>query len=220
MGSGPNRNCIFVGAPGSGKGTQAKKIQESLRIPHISTGDILRAEVGQGTVLGLEVKEILAAGKLVNDELMLKIIKSRFQKSDVRAGFILDGYPRNLSQAQSLSEVFSELKIEEPIVFFFDVPKALLVSRLTGRLSCSKCGSVFHSEFNRPRLDNVCDNCGSSPLVRRADDTEETAVKRLDVFESQTRPMLDFYHASQQLEQLDAGASLEAVTDKILKVLK
>jgi adenylate kinase len=151
---------------------------------------------------------------------MLKIIKSRFQKSDVRDGFILDGYPRNLSQAQSLSEVFSELQIKKPVVFFFDVPRLLLVSRLTGRLSCSKCGSVFHSEFNKPRVDNVCDNCASSPLVQRADDTEKTAVKRLDVFENQTRPMLDFYRSSQQLEQLDAGASLEAVTEKILKVLK
>jgi adenylate kinase len=220
MGSSPNRNCIFVGAPGSGKGTQAKKIQEFLRIPHISTGDILRAEVSQGTALGLEVKEILAAGKLVNDELMLKIIKSRFQKSDVGLGFILDGYPRNLSQAKSLSQVFAELKIKDPIVFFFDVPKSLLVSRLTGRLSCSKCGSVFHSEFNRPRVANVCDNCGASSLVQRADDNEETAVRRLDVFESQTRPMLDFYQDSKQLQQLDGGASLEAVTDKILKALK
>lgn len=219
MGVTPNRNCIFVGAPGSGKGTQAKKVQETLGIPHISTGDILRAEVSQESQLGIQVKEVLAAGKLVNDELMLEIIRSRFGRSDVRSGFILDGYPRNLAQAESLSLVFSSLGFEAPIAFFFDVPRSLLVSRLTGRLSCPKCGAVFHVEFNKPLKDNVCDKCDHSPLVQRPDDTEETAVKRLDVFESQTRPLLNFYQSMGRLVTLNAGLSVEDVTACILKSL-
>jgi len=220
VGAKPNRNSIFIGAPGSGKGTQAKRIQETLKIPHISTGDILRAEISQGTDLGQQVKDILAAGNLVGDDLMLKIVQSRFGKADVGSGFILDGYPRNLAQAQTLQSVFEKIGLQAPVAFFFNVPKPLLISRLTGRLSCSSCGAIFHLEFTKPKRPNVCDYCGSSPLVQRPDDNEETAVKRLEVFEAQTRPMLDFYRAHGSLIELDAGLGVDQVTASILKALQ
>lgn len=211
---------IFLGAPGSGKGTQAKRLEKSLGTPHISTGDMLRAEVSKASELGKKVGEVLAAGKLVDDALMLDVMRSRFKMPDVSKGFILDGYPRNVAQAETLETILSEMSINNPKVLYLALPKEALVKRLVGRLSCSKCGAVFHSDFNPPKKPNVCDHCGNSPLVHRKDDNEDTAIQRLEVYETQTQPLLDYYRAKGVLHEVDASREMDWIHSALLKALQ
>lgn len=211
--------CIFLGAPGSGKGTQAKKLEAKLNIPHISTGDMLRQEIDRASPLGLQVKEILASGKLVDDALMIDVIKARLSQKDAQAGFILDGYPRNLQQAQALDKLLNSIGIKSVKVLYLSLAQDALVERLVGRLSCPKCGAVFHKEFNKPKIENTCDQCGHSPLQHRKDDSEDTAVQRLQIFDSQTKPLIDFYTKSGLLSEVNAAQSMEKVSAELLKAL-
>ena len=211
--------CIFLGATGSGKGTQAKKLEKKLQMPHISTGDMLRQEIDRGSSIGLKVKEILAAGKLVDDATMLDVLRSRFSQPDVKSGFILDGYPRNIKQAEALEKVLKEIGISKVRVLYLSLAKDSLVERLVGRLTCPKCGSVFHKEFNKPKVDGTCDYCGTSPLQHRKDDSEDTAVQRLEVFEEQTRPLIDFYRQRGVMTEVNAGQSMAEVEKSLERAL-
>lgn len=211
--------CIFLGAPGSGKGTQAKILEKKMNAPHISTGDMLRREIDRGSPLGLKVKEILAKGQLVEDGLMLDIIKSRLGQADVKAGFILDGYPRNLAQASALEKIFEELGIKKTVVVYMALSKEHLIQRLVGRLSCPKCGAVYHKDFSRPKKDNVCDSCGTSPLQHRKDDNEDTAVQRLEVYATQTQPLLEHYKKLGVLVEINAAQPMSAVEADLARAM-
>jgi adenylate kinase len=209
---------ILLGAPGSGKGTQAKRLQADLKIPHISTGDMLRQEISRGSALGLRVKDILASGKLVDDELMNKVIENRFSQDDVKAGFVLDGYPRTSAQAGSLEKVLALKKLSLPLAVQIDLPKAELSKRLLGRLSCTQCGSSFHRQLNPPRVENKCDQCGSA-LIQRKDDNEETVCKRLEVYEKETAVLLDYYRSRGLLKEVNGLQSMEKITEDIKRAL-
>ncbi len=212
--------CILMGAPGSGKGTQAKRLEAKMGLPHISTGDMLRQEIDRGTPLGNQVKEIMAAGKLVDDELMLKVLRSRFGQNDTKSGFILDGYPRNTKQAEALELLLKDLGVSETKVIYMALAKDVLVSRLVGRLSCSKCGAAFHREFNKPKKADTCDFCGHTPLTHRKDDNEDTAVQRLAVYDQQTQPLIDHYKSKGILSEINAGQEMAQVEKDLNQLLR
>jgi adenylate kinase len=211
--------CILLGAPGSGKGTQAKRLQQAFKIPHISTGDILRAEIAKSSPLGIQVKEIMTSGKLVSDELVSKVVAERFKEPDVRAGYLLDGYPRTLTQAETFDAMLAANAFSKPVVINLELSKDELKRRLTGRLSCAKCGAVFHIDLNPPKKNMICDSCGSQ-LVQRKDDSEETAIKRLKVFEDETAVLRQFYNDRGQLRNVDASQDLEKITAELKAILK
>ncbi len=211
--------CIFLGAPGSGKGTQAKKLQQDLKIPHISTGDMLRQEIDAKSELGNRVKEILSAGKLVDDALMIEVIKNRFSRDDVKDGFMLDGYPRTENQAVALEKILKESGLESTTSVYIHLDNSELTRRLLGRLSCSKCGTTFHRELNPPKKDGICDVCGTA-LVQRKDDTKETVLKRIEVFEKETSVLLDFYKKRGQLIEINGNQKVEKITADIRKALE
>lgn len=212
-------NCIFLGAPGSGKGTQAKRLQAQLNIPHISTGDMLRQEIAKGSDLGNRVKEIMAQGRLIDDQLMTEVIEKRFSASDIKTGFMLDGYPRTVNQAASLKSIIEKLSLQEPKTIYIKLGFDELKNRLLGRLSCSKCGSTFHVKLNPPKTSGICDACGSQ-LSQRKDDTEEAVVNRLKVFEKETAPLLDYYKQSKSLIEINGAQEMEKITADILRSLK
>ena len=212
------KGCILLGAPGSGKGTQAKWMQSEYSIPHISTGDMLRAEVSAESDLGIKVKEVMTSGKLVSDELIIEVVRQRFSKNDVRIGYILDGFPRTVPQGEALETILKELDFVAPKVLLIDVPEKLIVSRLTGRLSCTSCGAVFHKEFNPPKEEGKCDKCGHSPLIQRKDDTEETVMKRLEVYEKDTAPLIQYYDGKNLLSKIDGSKSVDSVTTRIKEI--
>ena len=209
---------VLLGAPGSGKGTQAKRLQSELNIPHISTGDMLRREIEQGTQLGVRVKDILANGKLVDDQLMAEIIQSRLSQDDIRNGFLLDGYPRTTAQAELLDSIFKAKGFPAARAIQIDLPKSQLIERLVGRLSCIKCGSSFHRTLNKPKEDSICDVCGSD-LVQRKDDSETTVGKRLEVYENETAILLEYYRKRGALQSVDGTQSVEKLTLEIKKAL-
>lgn len=212
--------CILLGAPGSGKGTQAKKLQERFNIPHISTGDILRKEIEAGSELGKRVQQIMASGKLVGDDLIVEIVRNRFSKQDVQSGFVLDGFPRTIHQADSLSDILKEAKLPLPKVLQLDVPDQVLIDRLTGRMSCAQCGTVYHRRLNPPRKAGICNECGSTKFVERKDDSEETVRKRLNVYKAETEPLVDYYRSRGLLEALDANLEMDLITNAIVGCLE
>lgn len=211
--------CILLGAPGSGKGTQAKIISNLLKIPHVSTGDALRSEIAKKSELGLKVAGILAAGELVSDELVDAIVASRLAQPDASSGYILDGYPRNIAQANQLARILSSLKHPAPIAVYIELPETELLRRILGRLSCSKCGSIFHQVFNAPKASMICDNCGAT-LVQRKDDTEETVKTRLAVYRQETAPLLSFYSQSGRLITVNGLQAISDITRDIGTALK
>jgi len=204
---------ILLGAPGAGKGTQAKKIVKEFAIPQISTGDILRRAVSDGTPLGKEAKKYMEAGRLVPDELVIGIMKERLHQDDCSNGFILDGFPRTVEQARAL-EGFTEIDA----VLNIDVDFNSLVERITGRRSCPECGAVYHIKFNPPKVEGICDICGSR-LVQREDDREETVRKRLEIYTEQTSPLIDYYAERGLLRTVDGNRSIDEIYESIRTVL-
>jgi adenylate kinase len=208
---------IFIGPPGSGKGTQAKRLAGRYGIPHISTGDMLREAVAEGTSLGAEAAPIMAAGGLVPDDLMIGIIKDRMGKSDAGKGFILDGFPRTLVQAEKLDGIVGNGK--EPLrVLQLLVPDDAIVRRIALRRTCVQCGAIYHLENNPPANDSVCDRCGAE-VIARPDDTEEAVRKRLDSFHRQTMPVATYYKAKSMLREVDGVGPLDVVFERIEKSL-
>lgn len=211
-------NIMLFGAPGAGKGTQAKFLIEKYEIPQISTGDILRAAIAEGTKMGLEAKKYMDEGKLVPDSTIIGIIKDRLAKEDCQKGFILDGFPRTLPQAEALEVLMDELKISLDKVISLNVPDELIVGRITGRRVCKECGASFHVEFNPSKEEGKCDFCGGELMIRK-DDTAETVEKRLGEYHAQTAPLFDFYKEKGVLAELDGTKEVSEVTEDILSIL-
>ena len=209
---------IMLGAPGAGKGTQAAKVAESLHIPHISTGDIFRANIKNGTELGKKAKAFMDAGKLVPDELTYDLVADRLAQSDCSEGFILDGFPRTIPQAEALEEVLKKLGTKIDYAVNIDVPDEAIVSRMSGRRACVGCGATYHIVYNPPKTENVCDVCGQT-LILRDDDKPETVQTRLKVYHDQTQPLIDFYSGKGALVTVDGTMGLEDVFKAILKAI-
>jgi len=204
----------MLGAPGSGKGTQAKFITQKYLLPQISTGDLLRDAVKHETVLGIKAKEFLNTGILVPDDIVLELLKERLLNDDCSNGFILDGYPRNLTQAKQLANI-----TDIDLVVNIDVDYSLLVTRITGRRTCKKCGAIFHIEFNPPTQEETCDNC-SGHLYQRADDTEEIVKKRLETYENQTKPLIEHYTSQGTLKTLISDGTIDEMRQKVIKLIE
>lgn len=212
-------DLIFLGPPGAGKGTQAKMLIEHYNIPQISTGDILRAAVAEGTDLGKKAKEYMEAGKLVPDGVVIGIIEQRLKQSDCEKGFILDGFPRTVAQAEALDKVLENLGRKIDHVVSVDVPSEELIKRLTGRRTCKNCGAMYHVMFNPPKSQGICDKCGGE-LYQRPDDNEETVKSRLDVYEQQTSPLIGFYNNKGLVRRIDGRGGIKEIFEQILKILE
>jgi adenylate kinase len=209
-----------MGAPGSGKGTQAQRLVEHYGIPQISTGDLLRAARDSGTELGLRAKAVMDAGGLVSDEIVLGMIRERLAKPDAARGFILDGFPRNIPQAEALSVLLASLKMPLDLVVQFDVDYAEIVKRISGRRTCANCGRVFNIYTAPPGTTPHCDRCNDKPqLIQRKDDEEATVRKRLQVYEQQTRPLISFYGDKGLLRSVNAQQDVEQVTAALFALL-
>lgn len=211
-------NLILLGPPGAGKGTQAKMLADRFDIPQISTGDILRAAVKEGTPMGVKAKAFMDAGGLVPDEVVVGIVRERLLKSDCAGGFILDGFPRTVAQADALRESLNQLGKDLDAVVSLEVDVEALVERLTGRRTCRECGRGYHVKFDPPKSIEVCDVCGGG-LFQRDDDREETIRKRLDVYHAQTAPLVDYYRASGLLVGIDGMREIDNVQQQILTAL-
>lgn len=213
-------NLILLGPPGAGKGTQAKRLEDRHGLVQLSTGDMLRAVVASGVPLGQQAKEIMAAGKLMPDELMIEMIADRISKPDCATGFILDGFPRTVPQAEALDRMLEEKGLKLDHVIEMKVDDAALVERITGRYTCAKCGQGYHDKFQTPKVDGVCDVCGSTEFTRRADDNAETVTTRLAAYHKQTAPILPYYKERGVLETVDGMADIDVVTEQIEALLQ
>ena len=210
---------IIMGPPGAGKGTQAAMIAERYSIPHVSTGDIFRKNLKEGTPLGLKVKEYMNKGLLVPDETVVEIVKDRLSEEDCRKGFLLDGFPRTVAQADALDQVLEEMNMELDHVINIDVAKEVLVEREVGRRVCKKCGSTYHVKYNSPSRPGLCDECGGE-LIQRDDDKEETVTKRIEVYLEQTKPLINYYAGKGLLLSIDGGQDIAEVGEQIVKALE
>jgi len=210
---------ILLGPPGAGKGTQAKRLSASLGIPQLSTGDMLRAEVKAGSPLGQKVKAVMDAGKLVSDDILIDLIAHRIDQADCRKGFILDGFPRSLPQAEALDRMLAERKIKIDRVIEMKVDAEALVERITGRFTCEKCGAGYHDKFHRPKQDGVCDQCGGTSFTRRADDQEAKVRTRMEAYLAETAPLLPYYRGRGVLATVDGMASMDAVTQAMSQAI-
>lgn len=208
-------NLIMFGPPGAGKGTQADFLSKKYGYAKLSTGDMLRAAVASGSELGMQAKSIMAAGQLVPDEVMIRLIKERIQDADCQKGFILDGFPRTNAQAEALDEMLSEEKKSLNHVIELKVDDQKLVERIVGRFSCKSCGAGYHDSFKQPKTEGVCDDCGSTEFTRREDDKAETVTKRLKAYHDQTAPLLPYYAAAGVLTTVDGMADMNDVTKEI-----
>ena len=209
---------IMLGAPGAGKGTQADLLAKELRIPHISTGDIFRRNIKEGTELGRKAKEFMDAGKLVPDELTIAMLLDRIAGEDCGNGYILDGFPRTIPQAESLKKALDEKKDGIDVCIDIEVPDETIANRMSGRRSCPKCGATYHVEFNRPAKEGVCDACGAE-LVQRADDKAETVLERLRTYHELTQPLIDYYSAQGILKSFDGTRRPDEVFEAIMEGL-
>ncbi len=211
---------VLLGAPGSGKGTQSQRLVQRFGIPQISTGDLLRTAVSRGTPLGMKAKDAMQAGKLVDDSIVLGMIRERLAEPDVARGFILDGFPRNIAQAEALDGMLKQVGKPLTAVVQMEVPYAELTRRIAGRRSCQNCGRVYNIYSMPVGAAAVCPNCpGNPPLFQRPDDNEVTVVERLKVYESQTRPLLQYYAQSGLLQSIDAQGEIDAITALLVHVL-
>lgn len=212
-------NILFMGPPGAGKGTQAEVIVNQFGIPHISTGDAFRLAIKQGTPVGLKAKEYMDQGLLVPDDVTVGIVRERLQQSDCEKGFLLDGFPRTLSQAESLEELLGGLGKQLDHVINLKVDRNKLLARLTGRRLCKACGATYHVIFNPPVQEGVCDKCGGE-LYQRSDDNEESVGTRLDEYINKTAPLLKFYEDKGLLRQVDGEQEIGAVSAEIVSILR
>ena len=209
---------IMLGAPGAGKGTQAKMIADKYGIPHVSTGDIFRANIKNGTELGKEAKKYMDQGLLVPDELTVKILLDRVAQPDCENGYVLDGFPRTIPQAEVLDKALAELSDKIDYAINVDVPDENIISRMSGRRACLNCGATYHLVTIPPKQEGICDKCGSE-LVLRDDDKPETVAKRLEVYHNQTKPLIEYYEKQGHLAVVDGTKGMEEVFADILKIL-
>jgi adenylate kinase len=211
-------NILFLGAPGCGKGTQSKIIIKKHNIPQISTGDLLREEIKEGSDLGNEIQEIMSSGKFVNDELVLSLVSKKLGQDECKNGFILDGYPRNIAQAKSLDKLFISKNISLEYVFLIDVPSETLIARCTGRVLCNSCDYIGNMDRGE-KIDDSCPKCTDGKLYQREDDKEETVKKRLGVYQEQTAPIIDYYAKKNILHKFAGGNDPSSLSNKILQII-
>ncbi len=211
---------ILIGAPGAGKGTQAKLIEKEFGIVQLSTGDMLRAERDKGSKLGKQIEAVIAKGELVSDELISKMISTRIDSDDCKAGFILDGYPRTAAQAEMLTEILQDKNLKLDAVVEIRTDDEAMVARISGRFTCEACNAGYHDTFKAPKLDGVCDVCGAKDrFIRRSDDNPETVRDRLKIYHQQTKPITDFYGKNGLLKIVDGMQDIASVTETIIKEL-
>jgi adenylate kinase len=209
---------IFLGPPAAGKGTQARRLAAKCGIPHISTGDILRAAVKTGSYLGRRAKQYMDRGALVPDDVMIGIIRERLQKADCARGFILDGFPRTIAQAEALAELLASLGKPLGRVINMEVPVEEVLRRMSGRLTCQNCGTMFNLILNPPKVSGRCDCCGS-PLIQRADDRVETVHERLAIYRESTQPLVEYYRARGLLNTVDGTGTIDDIAKRILEAV-
>ena len=209
---------VLLGPPGAGKGTQAKSISNRYSIPHISTGDIFRKNISENTPLGIEAKKHIDKGQLVPDEVTINMVKDRLQQDDCKNGYLLDGFPRTVNQAEALQEFLLGRNEGIDTALLIEVPTGFILERMTGRRVCPSCGASYHIKFNPPNVAGKCDVCGSD-IIQRKDDTEETVSERLDVYERQTQPLIDFYKERNLLSIVDGTKAINEVFEGICNIL-
>ncbi len=212
-------NLVLLGLPGAGKGTQASLLEEKYNIPHVSTGDMFRQAINNETELGQKAQEYLDAGELVPDEITIGIVRERLSDPDCEQGFILDGFPRTIHQAESLDEMLADMERELDMVVFMSLPEEELITRLTGRRICPNCGANYHVDYNPPAREGVCDECGEE-LIQRSDDQPETVEKRLQVNKEKTEKLQDYYQNKELLVELDAEGDVEEVNQRFVELLE
>ena len=209
---------LLMGPPGAGKGTQAAELVKKFNIPHISTGDMFRAAVKEGTELGKQAKAVMDAGGLVPDEITIGIVRERLAKDDCKKGFILDGFPRTVEQADALTNILNELGLKLSRVLNIHVPARDLIERAVGRRICKQCGATYHVKFNPTQKEGTCDNCGGE-LYQRKDDNEETMKNRLSAYENSTKPLIDYYKKASLYTEIDGRQPIDKVTEDLVNVL-
>lgn len=212
-------HIVFTGAPGCGKGTQARILKDKINIPHLSTGEMLRAEISKATPLGLQLKEVLDKGGFATDEMIINMVSSRIDEPDCKKGFILDGFPRTLPQAEAMGEMFDEKGIKLDAVIEIQVPDEIIMERILGRYACMKCGAGYHERFQKPKIYGVCDNCGGTDFYRRIDDNQVTVENRLVNYRTLTYPTIPFFEKQGLLRCIDGTGTIEAVASKVSSTL-
>ena len=212
-------HILLMGPPGAGKGTQAAELVKKFDIPHISTGDMFRAAIKEGTDLGKKAKSFMDDGKLVPDEVTIGIVRERLAKDDCKKGFILDGSPRTVDQADALQQILKDLGLSLTRVLNINVPAEDLIERAVGRRICKKCGATYHTKFNPPKIEGICDVCGSE-LFQRADDNADTMKNRLSVYEASTKPLIDYYKKLDLYTEVDGRQAIDKVTADLIQVLQ
>jgi len=209
---------VLLGAPGAGKGTQAKTISEKLAIPHISTGDIFRFNIKGSTPLGIKAKEYIDKGELVPDEITVEIVKNRLGNQDCAKGYILDGFPRTIPQAEYLDNILNEMNINLDLALLIDVKDEDILERMSGRRVCTNCGMTYNIVFNPTKVEGICDVC-NSPVIQRADDAHETVLSRLETYHKQTQPLIKYYEKAGKLVVATGAGEVEETTSRVMKVL-
>jgi adenylate kinase len=210
---------ILLGAPGAGKGTQAEKLSEEFGVPKLSTGEILRKEIETGSSLGKKIEGIMNAGHLVSDEIMIELIKNRITYPDCKNGFILDGFPRTIKQAEELEPILTASKKGELFVLNFDVAEEELIKRLSGRFSCKNCKAGYHKIYKQPTVAGVCDNCGSKEFIEREDDKPDAVKIRIKVYNEKTAPLVGYYKSTKRLSQIDGNRSIDEIFTQVRSIL-